>query len=209
MADQATTVSSSGGSGVKANRRRWPTDTRSKPRRLLSYRQSWVRGQRRDTGAPFWIVPGDSGSHYTDLLACSCERWQFLRRSPEQACTHIMAVRLWYAAFRDHKLTDDPGEPHRKLRPGDREHFEAQDLVLSAIADSLLAQFEIGTSQPLEWDTPGTTSLAMFASSMDDDGLRQQLAHDNATYARTRHLAIVDDDGTTPRAVLNPPDERP
>lgn len=195
------TVSGSTSPGVNPSRRTKPPRT-DKVARLLRERADWTIGHLKTTGAPFFVIKGDSGSHFTDLLDCSCPLRQFQERGPLASCTHMAAVRRWYTGLRTGQIGDDPREPHRRLHPGDLDHFEAQDLVLARVADSLMRTYEslAGTSPDPGLDVP-----------WDDGGLRAERTRDRDQVALRRQAALVDPDAApTVRPIsFVPPDERP
>lgn len=69
---------------------------------LVLFAQSdlWQQGHTK-TGRPFFAIPGSESGlyHMTDCQECSCQ--DFRRRGSVAApCKHVMAVRLWMAAFK-------------------------------------------------------------------------------------------------------------
>jgi hypothetical protein len=57
---------------------------------LLADQASWSRGRSKQTGTPFWLIPGSKGSaHYTTSYGCTCR--SFAHRG---VCSHLVAVQI-------------------------------------------------------------------------------------------------------------------
>lgn len=217
----ASTVSDTKPRPVK--RKRSPDGlTVEKSARLFAARAAWMPAHWRRSGGPCWLVTGDSGNHHTDLLACTCLRRQFMPTGPEQACSHIRAVRRWYAEARAGLIPRHPRGPHVALTDADWDAFTAQDLVLAEIADSLLVQYELRSRMSVaqrdrhdgrpswmepgdRWDGAEITAETPPPARHPDD-LANQLAREEAETRRLRRRALVAPDADPESA---PPDEGP
>jgi hypothetical protein len=58
---------------------------------LLSEQTRWSRGTSKETGQPFWLIPGSKGTaHYTTAFGCTCK--SFTNRG---TCSHVVAVQQY------------------------------------------------------------------------------------------------------------------
>ena len=77
---------------------------------LLEGAGRWVKAHRKDSGRPFFVIPGSQGRVYwTDQVSCTC---------PDAAhrgatCKHQLAVRLWNA--RQHDRQQSPRRSPEQL----------------------------------------------------------------------------------------------
>ncbi len=93
---------------------------------LLEGADRWQKGHNRD-GRSFYAVPSQSGSvlHMADTRACTCRDYE--RR--QQACKHVLAVRLHVARLKAQ-------QPRRR---GTRQHTPEQLAVASRHYEALMA----------------------------------------------------------------------
>jgi hypothetical protein len=107
--------------GGSARARR--TDRGARAQTLYADRRRWMRSHRKPDGRPYLTVPGTTKPHAVDLLYCTCEYAQYMKSG--DACSHILAVRLWWADYRA-GLVEQPSFPD----DDDWAFFERQWLAL-------------------------------------------------------------------------------
>jgi hypothetical protein len=77
-----------------------------KARQLLAGSGGWALCHRIRDGRPFFAVPGSKPgtAHWADQTNCTCDarRWA---KHDEDACSHMLAVRLWYVEVREGRIS--------------------------------------------------------------------------------------------------------